>query len=295
MSLIRMKHILNGAQDRRYIVGYFEAWDYGSLDATVKAAEEMKLAIIIGFGGRSFKTSVGWDEVKLASFASMGKIMAQNSSVPTAFILNEVEDLEIIKKGIKLGFNSVMFDGSSFPLEENIELTRKVVKEAAKKGIDVEGQVGRIPSTGERIERSFLTSPQEAAYFAEKTGVSALAISVGNIHMATDKESPIDLDLLEEINRLTSVPLVIHGGTGFPDALINEVINRGVCKFNVGTILKGVFLREVKKTLEKEDLSRADFQELLGSNSQLDIFEKGYSAVKEVIKEKLKLYSSLMI
>lgn len=295
MSLVRMKQILKDAQDRRYIVGYFEAWDYGSLDATVKAAEEMKLAIIIGFGGRSFKTSVGWDEVKLASFASMGKIMAQNSSVPTAFILNEVEDLEIIKKGIKLAFNSVMFDGSSFPLEENIELTRKVVKEAAKKGIDVEGQVGRIPSTGERIERSFLTSPQEAAYFVEKTGVNTLAVSVGNIHMATDKESPIDLDLLEEINRLTSVPLVIHGGTGFPDALINEVINRGVCKFNVGTILKGVFLREVKKTLEKEDLSRADFQELLGSNSQLDIFEKGYSAVKEVIKEKLKLYSSLMI
>ncbi|TKJ46782.1 hypothetical protein CEE34_07050 [Candidatus Aerophobetes bacterium Ae_b3a] len=295
MSLISIREILKDAQDRKYIVGYFEAWDYGSLNATVRAAEEMKSAIIIGFGGRSFETPVGWDEVKLASFASVGKIMAQNSSVPTAFILNEVEDLGIIKKGIKLGFNSVMFDGSSLSLEENIKLTRKVVKEAAKIGIDVEGQVGRIPSTGERIEKNFLTSPEEAAYFVEKTGVSALAISVGNIHMATDEESSIDLGLLEEINRLTSVPLVMHGGTGFPDTLVKEVINRGVCKFNVGTILKEVFLREVKKTLEKIDLSKADFQELLGSNNQADVFRKGYFAVKEVVKEKLKLYSSPMI
>jgi len=76
MSFVPMKKILKDAQERKYIVGYFEAWNYGSLNATLKAAEEMKSAIIIGFGGRSFKTSVGWDEVKLVSFASMGKIMA---------------------------------------------------------------------------------------------------------------------------------------------------------------------------------------------------------------------------
>ncbi len=295
MSLVSMKEILKDAQEKKYAVGYFEAWDYGSLGACLEAAEETKSSVIIGFGGRSFETSTGWDEVKVASFASMGKIMAQNSSVPTAFILNEVEDLEIIKKGMELGFNCVMSDGSSLSLEENIELTRKVMKEATKKAIDVEGQVGRIPEKGEGIERNLLTSPQEAAYFVEKTGVSALAISVGNIHMATDEESSIDLGLLEEINRLTSVPLVIHGGTGFPDALINEVINRGVYKFNVGTILKGVFLREVKKTLEKIDLSKAGFQELLGSNSQVDILKKGYFAVKKVVKKKLKLYSSPVI
>jgi len=295
MSFVSMKNILNDAQEKKYAVGHFEAWDYGSLNATVKAAEEMKSAIIIGFGGRSFETSVGWDEVKLASFASMGKIMAQDSSVPTAFILNEVEDLGIIKKGMGLGFNSVMFDGSSLSLEENIELTRKIVEEAIKKGIDVEGQVGRIPEKGEGIEKNFLTSPQEATYFVEKTGVSALAISVGNIHMATDEESSIDIRLLEEINRATNVPLVMHGGTGFPDALVKEVVNRGVYKFNVGTILKEVFLKEVKKTLGKEDLSKADFQELLGSNSDADILNKGYSAVKEVVKEKIKLYSSSII
>ncbi len=294
MSFVSMKEILKDAQEKKCAVGYFEAWDYGSLNATLKAAEEMKSAIIIGFGGRSFETSVGWDEIKLTSFASMGKVMAQNSSVPTAFILNEVGDLGIIKNGIKFGFNSVMFDGSSFPLQENIELTRRVVKEAARIGIDVEGQVGRIPEKGEGIDKNFLTSPQEAAYFVEKTGVSALAISVGNIHMATDEEFSIDLGLLEEVNRATNVPLVMHGGTGFPDALVKEVINRGVYKFNVGTVLKEVFLREIKKSLEKEDLDKIDFQELLGSNSQADIFDKGYFAIKELVKEKLKLYSSSM-
>jgi len=286
---------LKDAQEKKYSVGHFEAWDYGSLKASLEAAEELGCPVVIGFGGRSFKTSAGWDEVKLASFASMGKIMIQNSSVPTAFILNEVEDLEIINKGIRFGFNSLMFDGSLLPLEENIELTRKVVKEAARRGIDVEGQVGRIPDRGENINKNSLTSPKEAAYFVEKTGVNALAISVGNIHnMAMNEEFTIDIDLLEEINKLTNVPLVMHGGTGFPDVLVNEVINRGVCKFNVGGILRGVFLREIKKTLEKIDLSKADFQKLLGLNSQVNIFEKGYSAVKEVVKEKIKLYSSTM-
>ena len=137
MSLISMKEILKDAQEKKYVLGYFEAWDYGSLNATLKAAEGMKSVIIIGFGGRSFKTSVGWDEVKLVSFASMGKTMAQDSSIPAAFILNEVEDLEIINKGMRLGFNSVMFDGSFLPLEENIKLIRRVVKEAVKRGIDV--------------------------------------------------------------------------------------------------------------------------------------------------------------
>ncbi len=295
MPIVPMKKILKDAQEKKYAVGHFEAWDYGSLNATLKAAEEMKSAIIIGFGGRLFETSVGWDEVKLASFASMGKIMAQNSSIPTAFILNEVEDLEMMNKGMRLGFNSVMFDGSFLPLEENIKLTRKVVKEAAKKGIDVEGQVGRIPEKGEGIDKNSLTSPQEAAYFVEKTGVGALAISVGNIHMATDEESSINLGLLDEINKLIGVPLVMHGGTGFPDTLVKEAVNRGVYKFNVGTILKEVFVRKIRKTLEKEDLGKADFQELLGSSSQVDVFDKGYFAVKEVVKEKLKLYSSSMI
>ncbi len=295
MSLISMKEILKDAQGKKYAVGHFEAWDYGSLKASLEAAEEVRCPVIIGFGGGSFKTLSGWDEVKLASFASMGKVMAQNSSVPTTFILNEVENLEIIKKGMEVGFNSVMFDGSSLSLEENIELTRKVVKEAAKRGVGVEGQVGKIPERGENINKDFLTSPKEAAYFVEKTGVNALAISVGNVHTAMDEESPIDLGLLEEINKLTNVPLVMHGGTGFPDALINVAINRGVSKFNVGTILKGVFLREVKKTLEKVNLSQANFQELLGSNSEVDIFKKGYSAVKEVVKEKIKFYSSAII
>ena len=145
------------------------------------------------------------------------------------------------------------------------------------------------------MNKKFLTSPREAAYFVEKTGVNALAISVGNIHMAPAEESSIDLGLLEEINRVTGVPLVMHGGSGFPDTLINKVIKRGVYKFNVGTILRGVFLREIKKALKKVNLSKADLQELLGSNSQVDIFEKAYSAVKEVVKQKLKLYSSPMI
>jgi len=145
------------------------------------------------------------------------------------------------------------------------------------------------------MNENFLTSPQEAAYFVEKTGVSALAVSVGNIHMATDEESPIDLDLLEEINRLASVPLVMHGGTGFPDRLVPEVMKRGVYKFNVGSIMKKVFLRELKSGLIGEDLEEIDFaliHHLVDWPGSRNIFEQAYSAVKEIVKEKIRVYGS---
>ena len=292
MSLIPMKEILRDAREKKYIVGHFEAWDYGSLKAILEAAEEVECPVIVGFGGRSFETSSGWNKVKLASFAIMGKIITQNSPVPCAFILNEVSNLEIIKEGMKLGFNCVMFDGSFLSLEQSIELTKKVVKKATKMNVDVEGQVGRIPSMEKSINKNFLTSPQEASYFVEKTGVSALAISVRNVHMVTDKEYSIDLCLLEEINKLTNVPLVMHGGSGFPNNLIEEVVRRGICKFNVGTILKKTFLREVKKGLQKVNLNEAKFQDLVGSNNEADIFDRAYSVVKELVKEKIKLYGS---
>ena len=107
----------------------------------------------------------------------------------------------------------------------------------------------------ESANKSFLTSPQEAYRFVKATGVSALAVSVGNIHLLTNKEYSIDLNLLEDISKTVDVPLVMHGGSGFPDALLEEVANRGVRKFNLGTILKKVFLEEIKDSLEKLNLS----------------------------------------
>lgn len=295
MSLVSLKEILENARKKKCIVGYFEAWDYSSLKTILKVAEEENSPVIIGFGGRSFKTSTCWDRLKIASFASMAKVIAQNSSVPTSCILNEVKDVNIIEEGMKHGFNSVMFEGNFFPLAKNIELTRQVVKKAAPMGVNVEGQVGKIPSKGEGVDKNFSTSVWEAVQFVEKTHVTALAVSVGNIHMATDEKFSVDLDLLEKIHKATDIPLVMHGGTGFPDSLIPEVIKRGVYKFNVGTILKKAFLEKLKEVLGRINLTGVNFHDLVGSNKKEDILDKAYLEVKRLVREKIRVYNSLIL
>jgi ketose-bisphosphate aldolase len=294
MSLVPLREILKEAEEGNYAVGYFESWDYGSLEATVRTAEELNFPVIAGFGARTFVSERGWDERKLICFARMGREMIQRSSVPISFLLNESHDLLMLRKGMEAGFNCVMFDGGDLSFEDNTKLTKKVVEEAKRWKVDVEAQLGKIPSPGENLNDFHLTSPQEARIFVEKTGVVALAVSVGNVHMSKNREVSIDLIRLEKIRKSSNIPLVMHGGTGFPDELIPEVVKRGVYKFNLGSILKEIFLRELKEGLLGEELEKdslALIHDLVDSQGGKGIFKKAYFAVKEVIKEKIRLYS----
>ena len=293
MSLVSMREILEEAKRKEYAVGYFESWDYGSTEAILKAAEDTNVPVIIGFGARSFVTPRDWDDTKLACFAKMARVMAKRSSISVALMLNETSNLDILKRGMELGFNCVMFEGENLPLEKNISLTRQLVKLGKKLGSDVEAQVGRIPSEGEKIKGEFLTSPQAAEVFVKETGVVALAISVGNIHAYLDKEFSIDLKLLEQIKSSVDIPLVMHGGTGFPDSLAKDVIIRGVHKFNVGTMLKRTFLREFKLQLQGRDLAQIDPNNLIGSGTEEDVFKGAYSTIERFVKQKLKIYAML--
>ncbi len=293
MALVPLREILEKAEKGNYAVGYFESWDYGSLEATVMAAEEVNFPIIAGFGARTFSRRDEWDERKLICFARMGKELIERSPVSISFILNESSNPLMLKRAMEAGFNCVMFDGSHLPLEENVKLTREVVEEAKKWKADVEGQLGNIPSLGEPVQKSDFTSPEEAKIFVAKTGISALAVSVGNIHMSSPKTG-VDFELAEKIKKLSRVPLVMHGGTGFPDELVVEAVKRGFYKFNLGSILKKVFLQEIKNGLNKENFEKDDLQivhDIIDSGGEKGIFQKAYSRVKEVVKEKVKLYS----
>lgn len=288
-----MREILEEAKRKEYAVGYFESWDYASTEAILKAAEDTNVPLIIGFGVRSFVTSCGWDDRKLTCFAKMAGGMAERSSVPVALMLNETSNLDILKRGMEVGFNCVMFDEENLPLEKNISLTSQLVKLGKKLGVDVEAQIGRIPSGGEKIKKEFLTFSQEAEVFVKETGVTALAISVGNIHECLDKEFSIDLKLLEQINSSVDIPLVIHGGTGFPDSQVKDVVIRGVHKFNVGTILKRIFLEELKLRLSRNNLAKIDPNNLIDSGGERDVFKGAYSTIERLVKQKLKTYAML--
>jgi ketose-bisphosphate aldolase len=252
MPLHPLRNILKDALDGRYAVGYFEPWDQYSMEAVVQAAENMNAPVIIGCGG-IMMDQVWFDGGGMEALASVGRVSAERSKVPTALLLNEVSTFEQIEKGLEYGFKAVMLDSSHLPFEENIRITKQVVEAAHAVNVDVEAELGHLPlGTGKDDKGDpFPTDPEGAADFVARTKVDALAVSIGNIHvLLSGKADALDLDRLEKIHRKVDVPLVIHGSTGFPDDAVPKVISLGVAKFNVGSALKRAFWIGLQEALE---------------------------------------------
>lgn len=189
-------------------------------------------------------------------FSTICKLAAHNTKIPVAITLDRGKKMDIINESIKLGL-SVMFDGSLFPFEENVKLTRKVVEKAHRSGVSVEGEVGSIAGVEDEkeIKSSAMTSPKMAKMFVEKTKVDILAISIGNRHGLYCAKPELDLQRLTRINKLISVPLALHGGSDLPEDLTQKAIELGIKKYNIGTDLKKVFAVTLKRIINQEPMS----------------------------------------
>ena len=287
MPLIPFKKILKDALRGRYAVGYFEAWNQESLEAVLAAAEETVSPVILGFGGMMAEPE-WFNKQGLEYFAALGRVAAKKAKVPVCLILNEVDTLEQCVRGIDLGFNVVMMDTSALPFKDNVEATKKLVDIAHPKGVGVEAELGQLP-TGSKTEVSSLTDPEEAVRFVRETGIDALAVSIGNVHLLTEGKAQIDFERLRRIREMTEVPLVIHGGTGFPENAVRRVIELGVCKFNIGTILKQSFLNGLKRGIAKTS-EASNVQYTIGSRKNEDIQSEAVMEMVEVVKRYMKLY-----
>jgi fructose-bisphosphate aldolase, class II len=202
--------------------------------AYVRAAEEERAPVILqaGPGARA--------HMPVAVWGAMLRYLAEAASVPVVVHLDHGLSVEECRAAIAAGFSSVMVDGSALPLEDNIRLTAEVVALAHAAGVSCEGEVGVVGYAGGKA--SFGTDPKEAARFARETGVDALAVSVGNVHLQTGPGTGLDLGLLRAIEAMTEVPLVIHGGSGVPVAE-RAALAAGsrIAKFNIGTELRMAF------------------------------------------------------
>lgn len=288
MTLISMQKLLAEAEKGGYAVGYFEAWNLESLEAVMDAAEETRSPVILGFGGGFLESPHRLDSPHLELYAALGLAAARTTTVPVCLLLNEISSLEWVEKAIGLGFNAVMLDSPHLPFEENLSITKKVVEMAHRAEVAVEAQLGRLPE-GKGDERGGLkTDPALAEEFVEQSGIDALSVSVGNIHLLQEEVAEIDLEHLARISERVRLPLVIHGGSGFPSQAVREAIRLGVRKFNVGTILKESFLEGMRQvSLE------AHPQLILGSGTNKDILVAGKMAMKRKVKELLELYGSV--
>jgi len=195
-------------------------------------------------------------EVQLCGMEDTVKILrlvAENVDVPVCLHLDHTDNVETVCRAVDAGFSSVMIDGSHFPFEKNIEMTRTVVTYAHNKGVSVEGELGAIgenkDAQHEGVGPRSLTDPDMAAEFVERTGVDALAISIGNAHGLYAKRPELDFDLLKAIHEKIDVPLVLHGGSGTPPDHLQKAISLGICKVNVASEIGKAFTDSYIETM----------------------------------------------
>lgn len=289
MTLVRLSQLLNEAQSGGYALGYFESWDTYSFEAVVEAAEEERSPVVLGFGGMMMDQP--WlDRFGIEPLGAYARAMADRTRVPVALMLNEVWELEHALRGIRCGFNTVMLNTCHLPFEQNVQLTRKVVAAAHPNGVEVQAELGRLPEfKGE--EAGELTDPDRAEEFVKATGIDFLAVSVGNVHLQTEGKSPLDLDRLEAIRRKVRIPLVIHGGSGFPEDAVRNAIEQGVALFHVGTVMKKGFFRSTRAALAALP-PEGDYQAVVGSRKPSDFLLPGKQVIKDSVRGRMRLYGS---
>ncbi len=239
MALVTLKEVLKDAQEKKYAVGSFNAVDVNLLRGLIAAAEEEQSPIIINLGQGQFRLTP--PEI----LAPVMIQMAKEATVPVVIHLDHGKDVETCIRALRLGFSSVMYDGSALPFEENLKNTQEVVKIARHFGASVEAEIGKVGNTetgdeeevqaATEQEEDQLTQPAEAKSFAEQSGADALAVAFGTAHGLYHGEVKLDFDRLREIQKDASIPLVMHGGSGLEESIYGDVIACGVSKINYFT------------------------------------------------------------
>ncbi len=238
------------------------------------AAKEMRQPVIL----QLTKSSIDYMGLKTA--VQIARTLSEQFGVESWVHLDHCEDIDLIKKSLEAGFDSVMIDASDNTFDENIRITREVVALAKMYGADVEAELGCVPKLGRELDTGAFTDPGEAKEFVEKTGVNALAVAIGSKHGFYKGEPKLDLERLKMISQATDVCLVLHGGSGLPAASLKRAIELGITKVNVATETKDTFTRTIKQVLAR--------------SSEIDLrktFPKAIDAVKELIIEKLRIIS----
>ncbi|MGO4909374.1 class II fructose-bisphosphate aldolase [Pseudorhodobacter sp. W20_MBD10_FR17] len=250
MTLATLAEVLQPALKGRYAVAGLVTLGWEDMRAFVAAAEAEGCPVILQ-AGPSCRA-----HTPLPILGKMFRHLAENASVPVVAHLDHGYTMQECREALDSGFSSLMFDGSRKSLTQNIDETAEIAAMAHAAGISCEGEIGFVGYANG--ENSAGTDPDDAAKFAVETGVDAMAISVGNVHLQQDKEGGLDIARIRAIEAVTRVPLVIHGGSGVPVAQ-RSALARGsnICKFNIGTELRMAF-GDALRAAVNSDPSRFD-------------------------------------
>lgn len=263
VMLTSFKEILDAAYKGQYAVGAFNCLSLENVMGVIQAAEELASPVIIQLA------EVQFPYTPLEMMAPLYIEAARKAKVPVAVHLDHGQSIGTCIRAIKLGFNSVMFDGACLPFEENVRITRQVVEAAKAVGVDVEAELGRVGDTGQGGEGTgdastadVFTDVEESARFIEQTGIDALAIAIGNLHGKYVATPQLNIERLIQISRRNRFPLVLHGGSGTSEEDFRACARHGIAKINVATSLQIAVTDEIRRYLQ--DDPKANYIDMKG-------------------------------
>lgn len=247
MALVSSYEMLLKAQREGYALGAFNVENMEMVQAVIEAAEEMHSPVMIQTTPGTLKYATP------AMFAAMVKTLAEGASVPVCLHLDHGDSVDTVRNCMAAGYTSLMIDGSKLDFEENIALARQVVDMVGDCPIEAElGTVGGKEDS--HSAEAQYTDPSKAAEFVQRTGIASLAVAIGTAHGIYKGEPKLDIQRLSEIRQAVSVPLVLHGTSGVPEAAVRDCIREGICKVNYATDLRIAYTRGVRQLLsEKPD------------------------------------------
>lgn len=271
--LANLNDILPRAQKEHYAVGLFNTTDTDMLEAVIAAAEELRAPIIIG----TAEVLLPYGELDL--IAPSIRAAAERATVPVVMHYDHGLTFDRCMQALRLGFTSIMFDGSAGDPAENLAQTAQVVKIAHSFGASVEGEIGHVgeAATGDNKTSDMYTTPEEAEAFIRATGVDALAIAIGTAHGAYKEKPKLDLERLRQIRAAIDTPLVLHGGSGLSDDDFRNTIRDGIAKVNIFTDLCLAGIEAMEDGLKK-------------GLPYLEIRNAKVAAIKEAVKTKMRLF-----
>jgi fructose-bisphosphate aldolase class II len=281
MNFISMKSMLQKAKEEKYAVGAFTFYSLDTAYAIINAANKANMPVILQAG------PLECSYAGLEELADIARLALKRANVPVALNLDHGDTIEIAEQAVKAGFSSVMIDASKYSYEENIRITKEVVKIASPFGVSVEAELGKIGGAEGLVDikdaEASQTDPDEALDFIKKTGIDALAAAIGTAHGFYKQAPVLNITRLKKIVELTNLPIVLHGGSGTPNEQVIEAINNGVTKVNICT----EFLAAMGKAFvecQAEDSFRYSYPAL---------FEPARIAGENLAYDKIKFFSNL--
>ncbi len=292
MAIVKFTELLEAARRGRYAVGYFESWDMESLQAVADAAEAMNSPVLLGFSGIYLHHPARLTRERVSAYAAFGNEVCRALRVPACLVFNESPHFERVLEATDQGFGMVMYSSED---ENLVARVREIVVRAHSKDVAVEAEMAALCGVAGELSNAPqdvpLTDAQRASAFVEETGIDALAVNVGQVHLHGRQVARLNLEALSKLAEVVRVPMVLHGGTSVAEQDLKAATQLGVSKINVGSVLKQTYFERLR-TMVTSVGSKYNPYEVVGSGLPPDISAGARLAMQKVVENLMVVFGS---